>query len=274
MEVISIERSTYEVIGLPLRSSKNCWRASTVSSQRWRRWLNEVTIWKPNSFTNLPQFAFSPQLYFIVLHRLAYISGRIGLIFQNRFAFTSFFRNFAVKLITTKKWRRWKKENWKRKIYLGGIHCVLTVSVLKRTSACTIRPGCWCPKIDTVARPSILQPGRTASADVSVRRKWWSRHGALRNSMTTCLIGKGLRLASVCMHYSVAGMGRTIECITVRICFRPKNRKRFWRFLPSLEALRGLVLIIMWRIGTLNESRVYCLPLLKCVYMVVYESFS
>ena len=24
MEVISIERSTYEVIGLPLRSSKNC----------------------------------------------------------------------------------------------------------------------------------------------------------------------------------------------------------------------------------------------------------
>ena len=40
-------------------------------------------------------------------------------------------------------------------------------------------------------------------------------------------IGKGLRLASVCMHYSVAGMGRTIECITVRICFRPKNRRRF-----------------------------------------------
>ena len=37
-----IERSTYEVIGLPLRSSKNCWRASTVSSQRWRRWPVEA----------------------------------------------------------------------------------------------------------------------------------------------------------------------------------------------------------------------------------------
>ena len=39
--------------------------------------------------------AFSPQLYFLVLPRLAFISGRIALIFQNRFAFTSFFRNFA-----------------------------------------------------------------------------------------------------------------------------------------------------------------------------------
>ena len=42
MEVISIERSTYEVIGLPLRSSKNCWRASIASSQRWRRWPVEA----------------------------------------------------------------------------------------------------------------------------------------------------------------------------------------------------------------------------------------
>ena len=58
-------------------------------------------------------------------------------------------------------------------------------------------------------------------------------------------IGKELRLANVCMHYLEAGMGRTTECITVRICSRPKSRKRFWRFLPSLEALRGLVLIIM-----------------------------
>ncbi len=30
-----------------------------------------------------------------------------------------------------------------------------------------------------------------------------------------------------CMHYSEAGMGRTIECITERICSRLKNRKRF-----------------------------------------------
>ena len=36
-----------------------------------------------------------------------------------------------------------------------------------------------------------------------------------------------LRLASVCMLYSEAGMGRTIGCITVRTCFRPKNRKRY-----------------------------------------------
>jgi len=34
-------------------------------------------------------------LDFLVFPRLAFISGRIALIFQNRFAFTSFFRNFA-----------------------------------------------------------------------------------------------------------------------------------------------------------------------------------
>ena len=84
MEVISIERSTYEVIGLPLRLSKNCWRASTVSPQRWRRWLNGVTIWQPNSFTNPLQFAFSPKLNFFILPLLAFISDRIALIFQNR----------------------------------------------------------------------------------------------------------------------------------------------------------------------------------------------
>ena len=59
--------------------------------------INWVTIWQPNSFTNLPQFAFSPKLYFFILPRLAFISGRIALISQNRFAFTSFFRNFAIK---------------------------------------------------------------------------------------------------------------------------------------------------------------------------------
>jgi len=51
---------------------------------------------KPNSFTNLPQFAFSPQLYFLVLPLFAFISGRIALIFQNRFRVTLFFRNFAL----------------------------------------------------------------------------------------------------------------------------------------------------------------------------------
>jgi hypothetical protein len=36
-------------------------------------------------------------LNFPVLPLFAFISGRIALIFQNRFAFTSFFRNFAPK---------------------------------------------------------------------------------------------------------------------------------------------------------------------------------
>ena len=34
-----------------------------------------VTNKKPNSFTNPPQFAFSPYLNFLVLPRLAFISG-------------------------------------------------------------------------------------------------------------------------------------------------------------------------------------------------------
>ena len=111
MEIISIERSTYEVIGLPLRLSMNCWRVSIASSQRWRRWLNEVTIWQPNSFTNPPQFAIWPKLKFFILPRSAFISGRIlalasvsqkrlALIFQNRFAVTSFFRNFGYAELT------------------------------------------------------------------------------------------------------------------------------------------------------------------------------
>ena len=54
-----------------------------------------VTIWQPNSFTNPPQFAFCPKLNFLVLPHLIFISGRIALIFENRFAFTSFFRIFA-----------------------------------------------------------------------------------------------------------------------------------------------------------------------------------
>ena len=63
-----------------------------------QRGRKRVTIWQPNSFTNPPQFAFSPKLNFPVLPRLAFIIGRNALIFQNRFAFTSFFRNFADKL--------------------------------------------------------------------------------------------------------------------------------------------------------------------------------
>jgi hypothetical protein len=36
-------------------------------------------------------------LNFLVLPRLAFITGRIALIFQNRFVTTTFFRNFAIK---------------------------------------------------------------------------------------------------------------------------------------------------------------------------------
>ena len=43
----------------------------------------------------------------VVLPRLAFISGRIALIFQNRFAFTIFFRNFCFAEVTvSRKWER------------------------------------------------------------------------------------------------------------------------------------------------------------------------
>jgi len=61
--------------------------------------INWVTNKKPNSFTNPPQFAFCPKLNFLILPRLAFISSQISLIFQNRFDFTSFFRNFAQETI-------------------------------------------------------------------------------------------------------------------------------------------------------------------------------
>lgn len=132
-----------------------------------------------------------------------------------------------------------------RKIYLGGIPCVSTMSVLIRTCVCIIRRDCWCPKTVILARQSSLLLGRMASADVSVRRDWWRRHGASRNSIITFLNDKRLRLASVCTHYSVVEMDRIIGRITVRLCSRLRNRKRFWRFSPSLAALRVSSLIIM-----------------------------
>ncbi|MBR4481462.1 MAG: hypothetical protein IKO86_06130, partial [Prevotella sp.] len=55
-----------------------------------------VTIWQPNSFTNLPKFAIRPKLDFLVFPLIAFILGRNALIFPNRFAFTSFFRNFGI----------------------------------------------------------------------------------------------------------------------------------------------------------------------------------
>jgi len=59
-----------------------------------------VTDKKPNYFFISPKFAFSLKLNFLVFPRLAFISGRIALIFPNRFAFTSFFRNFGFAELT------------------------------------------------------------------------------------------------------------------------------------------------------------------------------
>ena len=57
--------------------------------------MGRVTIWKPNSLTNPPNFASPRIVCFLILPRFAFILGRIALIFPNRFAFTSFFSNFA-----------------------------------------------------------------------------------------------------------------------------------------------------------------------------------
>ena len=54
---------------------------------------------RTNSFTNLLNFAFIPNLYFFVFPLIAFILDRIALIFQNRFLITGFFRIFANKNI-------------------------------------------------------------------------------------------------------------------------------------------------------------------------------
>ena len=156
-------------------------------------------------------------------------------------------------LWTTKIWRIWKKENWKRKIYLGGILCVSTMIVRIKTSACIIRRGCWCPRNDIVARPSILQLGRTASADVSVKRNWWRRHGASRGSMITFLNGRGRRLADACTHCSEAETAPIIGRITVRTCCHQKSRRRFLGLSPGSAASKVSSLIITLRTGTLTN---------------------
>ena len=53
-------------------------------------------IQQPNSFTNPPNYALSPFLYFLILPRFTFIIGRIALILQNPLFFTSFFRNSAL----------------------------------------------------------------------------------------------------------------------------------------------------------------------------------
>ena len=50
---------------------------------------------RPIFFTNPAQFALFRFLNFLDFPLIAIIYGHIALIFQNRFAFTSFFRNFA-----------------------------------------------------------------------------------------------------------------------------------------------------------------------------------
>ena len=60
---------------------------------------------KPNSFTNPPQFAFSLNLNFPVLPRIAFITGRIALMFQNPSLVTTFFANFAEQFFFM-LWRR------------------------------------------------------------------------------------------------------------------------------------------------------------------------
>ena len=67
--------------------------------------INWVTNKKPNSFTNPPQFAFSPNLNFPVLPRIAFITGRIALMFQNLSLVTTFFANFAEQFFFM-LWRR------------------------------------------------------------------------------------------------------------------------------------------------------------------------
>ena len=111
MEVISIERSTYEELLTSFISfvSQMKAMAGRGTDKRLGEWLDNqdvcqilnispfgVTNKKPNSFTNPLQFAFSPKLNFFILPLLAFITGRIALIFQKPLFFTTFFRNFAA----------------------------------------------------------------------------------------------------------------------------------------------------------------------------------
>ena len=79
MEVISIERSTYEELLTSFNSFVTMMKEmASRGNDKGLRFGNLIPY----------QGALNP--------RLAFISGRIALIFQNRFAFTSFFRNFAA----------------------------------------------------------------------------------------------------------------------------------------------------------------------------------
>ena len=53
---------------------------------------------KPNYFFIPPKFAFSLKLNIPIFPRIAFITGRIALIFQNPLFFTTFFHNFANEL--------------------------------------------------------------------------------------------------------------------------------------------------------------------------------
>ena len=70
-------------------------------------------------------------------------------------------------------------------MFLQNIHCASTRNAQRKHVACTIRPGRCRQKSLITDQPSILLPGRTASARVSVKSGAYKRHGAFRRSMTT-----------------------------------------------------------------------------------------
>ena len=83
MEIISIERSTYEELLTSFNSFVTQMKtmAGRGTDKRLGEWLYPCIIAAPYQGTLNP--------------RLAFITGRIALIFQNPLFFTSFFRNFA-----------------------------------------------------------------------------------------------------------------------------------------------------------------------------------
>lgn len=74
------------------------------------------------------------------------------------------------------------------------------------------------PKAVLLALPSILPPGRTASASVSVRSVSCRKHGASHIFMTMCHKGIRQRLATMFARSLVAAMAPTTEFITARTC--------------------------------------------------------
>ena len=92
MEVISIERSTYEELLTSFNSfvAKMKEMASRGNDKGLADWLDNQDVCQ---MLNISPSSFN--LKFLVFPLIAFILGRIALIFQNRFVSTTFFRNFA-----------------------------------------------------------------------------------------------------------------------------------------------------------------------------------